>query len=61
MTIEEQIEHIQKTQGLLVDENLEKIGPKVRVQCLRWLLRNENSALARFMKVTRFCSSEDCS
>lgn len=29
VTVQEQIEHIKKTQGLLVDENLEKIGPKV--------------------------------
>ena len=30
VTVEEQMEHIKKTQGLLVDENLEKIGPKVK-------------------------------
>ena len=29
VTVEEQLEHIKKTQGLLVDESLEKIGPKV--------------------------------
>nr|CAB3265999.1 splicing factor 3A subunit 1-like [Phallusia mammillata] len=28
VTIEEQLEHIQRTQGMLVDEKLEKIGPK---------------------------------
>jgi len=28
VTVEEQLRHIQKTQGLLVDENLEKIGPQ---------------------------------
>ena len=31
VTVEEQLEHIKKAQGLLVDENLEKIGPKVIV------------------------------
>ena len=35
VSIEEQLQHIQKTQGMLVDHELEKIGPKVAQLSLR--------------------------